>query len=36
LDAIQEAQAAGDIRNREEALELAKIILFNPARESDE
>jgi putative nucleotidyltransferase with HDIG domain len=36
LASIQEAQAAGEIGSREEALEFAKVIIFNPARESDE
>jgi putative nucleotidyltransferase with HDIG domain len=36
IASIQEAQAAGKIVSREEALELAKMIIFNPARELDE
>jgi hypothetical protein len=36
LDAIHEAQAAGEITSREEALEYARVIIYNPARESDE
>jgi tRNA nucleotidyltransferase/poly(A) polymerase len=36
LDQVTEAQAAGEISTREEALEMAKVILFNPSREKDE
>lgn len=36
LDQLKEAAASGEITNREEALEMAKVIIFNPARESDE
>lgn len=36
LEAIQEAQAAGEITNRQEALEYAKVIIYNPTRESNE
>jgi tRNA nucleotidyltransferase/poly(A) polymerase len=36
LDAIQEAHAAGEITTHKEAMEYAKIILFNSARESDD
>ena len=36
LDQIQESAAAGEITSRDEALELAKVIIFNPAREADE
>jgi len=36
LEVIQESQAAGEITNREEALEYAKIIIHKSVRESDE
>jgi len=36
LEVIQEAQAAGEISNRQEALEYAKGFINNPARKSDE
>lgn len=36
LDQIQESLAAGEISSRDEALELAKVIIFNPSREAEE
>jgi hypothetical protein len=36
LEAIKEAQASGEIANREEALEFAQTIINSPARKTDE